>query len=509
MPTNSLMKKLFVHLLSYSLVILALTSCYEEFDFTPEIVDKDKGVLIGGSKLFLDSENQIALLPVNEYGDYEGVLKFPVNNQMIINEESIVNNQKFEFGDITGESSYSLELIKENGIIENYNLQFTLLPVLEIRHKYPEILDDPKIIASFYLLDPSSNKYYEEYCGIETRGGSANHYSKKSYSIEFNKISSLDVEKNVSLFEMDPDDDWILDASYIDQSNIRNRVSFEIWKDLQSESEEHDSIKMPSSTEGKYVELFINEEYRGLYCISEIIDEKRLNLNDSEEQAFLYKSEQWSPATTYLGLPDTLGITTKWSEWEQKYPDPDELSIWKPLYEFVEFIYVSPDDEFSERIRDFLDMDQSMDYFILMNLILGHDNAGKNLFLAKTSTEEPFFISPWDMDASWGRNWEGISTTINGLVSFRIFNRLLSQNPDNYRENLKDRWFDLRSDVLSQDNILEKFDQHYQEISLSGAAGREFEKWPESLPDFESELAYIDTWISGRLNVLDIYFNNL
>ncbi len=503
------MNKLYFHLLFYCLLAVLFTSCYDEYILTPEINNRDNWVQVDEARIFFDNENWTALLPIREYGEYEGILKFQNYKEIKINGKSLASGEEYEFGDITIESTFSLALIKENGASENYILEFGLFPVLEINHNYQEIPDDPKIISNFCLFDPFSNTYYEEYCGIETRGGSANSQPKKSFSIEFNKISSLDEEKNISLFGMGADDDWILDATYIDKSNMRNRVSFELWKDIQSEAMEGGRNTLPSSTKGRYVEVFINSEYSGLYCLSEYIDEKRLHIKDLSDQSFLYKAEHWSPATTYSGLPDTLNTTIKWAEWEQKFPNPDVLSIWKPLYDFVEFIVESPDEIFIDSIADYLEIDQAIDFFILINLIQGSDNAGKNVFMTKTSIDEPFFISPWDMDASWGRNWLGEETTMNGVVTFKIYQRLLNQNPENYSQRLANRWSELRSGVLAYENIIESFDQYHQEITLSGAAKRESRRWPESLPEFENEILYLENWIAGRLIVLDTYFNNL
>ncbi len=313
--------------------------------------------------------------------------------------------------------------------------------------------------------------------------------------------------KHVSWLDMPANDNWILDATYVDRSNMRNRVSFDVWNKIQQSSAANGFDVLHSSSLGHFVEVFLNNRYHGLFCLNERLDDVSLQL---PETGFLYKSREWSAATLYEGvIPDTSKNLPEWSGWELKFPKPDNEIIWKPLYDFVNFVSNSSSTEFNNNIDSQLTLDQAIDYFIFMNVIQGHDNSGKNLFMAKRSEYEPFYICPWDLDATWGRNWLAEPSLSQSLISFKLFDRLMDLDPEHFNERLSKRWFELRKDVLSHENLLSHFHNYEKQISGSGAVGREKHRWPGALDDIQTEIEYIENWTTQRLSILDGIFGKM
>lgn len=492
------------------LFVLSLSSCFEVFPYRPDIERSDTLLYIGQQEVFFDADRNSALVSIAEYGSFEAIITYNKYQGASINTKSVLNSEKFDFGKIDKESTFVLKLFNHSNQFETYSLYFTLLPIIQIEHKYSEIPNEPKGIAVFNLSDPTSKTSTIEYCGIEIRGGSAAAKPKKSYGIEIREDGETRNGKNLLLLDMCNNDDWILDATYTDLSNTRNRVSFDIWREIQEDALAKNRNTLMSANKGQFIELFINCEYQGVYFLTESIDEELLDLNRSDRQTgYLYKSEDWSPATQYIGLPDTATSIKVWSGWEQKYPDPEELSCWQPLYKFISFVLNSDEKSFRDSIASLLIIDQAIDYYILMNLIQGADNAGKNIFMAKKTVNEPFYICPWDMDATWGRDWQGIKVSPEGNVSFKLFERLINTNPNQFTQKMKNRWFNLRLAILNNENLCQKFARYNDKLLQSGAAQRETLRWPLSLPDINSERKYIEGYIDKRLEFLDNYFNNL
>ncbi len=130
-----------------------------------------------------------------------------------------------------------------------------------------------------------------------------------------------------------------LDAMYIDPARMRNRVSTDLWLDFSKPVYYAQSEPgMFNGTRGFFVEVFLNNTYNGLYCMTEKIDRKQLNLKklkysaDSTtvtQRGALYKASSWSIGTQ-LGNPNTWGTSTlpaydnkseSWTAFEVKYPD--------------------------------------------------------------------------------------------------------------------------------------------------------------------------------------------
>jgi spore coat protein CotH len=344
--------------------------------------------------------------------------------------------------------------------------------------------------------------------GIELRGRSASSRPKKSYGFEILTDSFGTDKKNASLLNMRNDDDWILDAMYIDKARMRNKVSMDLWGDICTLSSSEKYIGKPY-TESRFVELFINMDYKGLYCLSERFDRKQLNLERSEESpdGLLYKTEYWSNTTRFISLADTTA-NEYWDGWEQKYPATDDYIYWYPIYNFSEFVVNSTDEEFRDHITDYLDISNMIDYFIFINTCQAFDNMGTNMFYARNDRNSPFVIYPWDLDASWGRNWDSTLLSATIYLSNKFIERMYTLNVENCTMDLKEHWNYLRSELISVDDLIHRYKINGEIIRESGAFFREKNRWHEMNLDLEQELEYIELWTEVRIRYLDDLFDD-
>lgn len=101
---------------------------------------------------------------------------------------------------------------------------------------------------------------------------------------------------------MREDNNWILDAGQVDLFRLRNRIATEIWNEFASKP--YYTSKEPkakSGVAGKVVEVILNNEYRGIYSLTETMDRKELKLKkyDDINQEFhgqLWKVSSWDKA---------------------------------------------------------------------------------------------------------------------------------------------------------------------------------------------------------------------
>lgn len=100
--------------------------------------------------------------------------------------------------------------------------QADMLPIIYIDTQGTAIGQDARTSATITIVHSSqadSLLLPSHRIGIKVRGKTSAGYPKKSYSIEF--VDSTNIETDVQLIEMRSDDDWILDAMYIDQARMR------------------------------------------------------------------------------------------------------------------------------------------------------------------------------------------------------------------------------------------------------------------------------------------------
>ena len=122
--------------------------------------------------------------------------------------------------------------------------------------------------------DPSSD-IVRYHCKFRVRGGTASTFDKKSFAVKLYDDAGEDLDANI--FGVREENSWILDAMAIDRTRMRNRVCFDVWNAM-SRTPYDTKYENRNGTKGVFVELFINGEYNGLYCLTDKIDRKLLGL---------------------------------------------------------------------------------------------------------------------------------------------------------------------------------------------------------------------------------------
>lgn len=412
---------------------------------------------------------------------------------------SLANNASNSLGKVKIGEEYVVELVTK-GICKYFTLRFTNLPIVRIVTPNV-IIDEPKKLARLTINSPTDASYpITSFVGIEIRGGSSQSNPKKSYGFAFLNNMSLGNKVSKSLFDWDKNEDWILDAMYNDPSRLRNKVSFEIWQAMNPLK--HHGIQ------SKFVELYLNNDYQGIYCLNEKINAEKLGLNHPE--AVLYKTTAWGDGTTtFEQLNSNMPHhSNSWDGWEQKYPIPKNRIHWAPLHQLRDFIINENDHNFSTQINTFIDLDLFIDYYIFLNLTSAFDNTGKNIIWVRQNATAPFFITPWDLDGSLGQFWDGSPTNTTTILSNHLFDRLLQTNSNNFKQRLKNRWFLLRGNVFSSSHLNSIYDNNFAEIGTSDILFWENLKWNSHI-DIAQQQYYIINWTQDRLLFLDDYFTNL
>lgn len=358
---------------------------------------------------------------------------------------------------------------------------------------------------------------------IRLRGETAMSRQKKSFAI---KLKDPHGEKcDTSLLGMRKDNYWILDAMAIDVARMRNRVSMDLWNDFSRKPYFSSGDNMArNGTDGKFVELYLDNEYWGLYCLSERIDRKQLRLKKFKEDTMkgtLYKSVSWS--SLYSTDPDFYTIDntqSRWHGWEISYPDvkADEPADWQPLADFIHWLSYSTTRQIADNIDSMIDTPVWQDYFLLMEFICAEDNICKNQYVYYYNVQEEdrkLGVAPWDMDHSWGRDWSGkiTSKTHPGFNLSVTTNRVgyqLRKNENKLPYTYAERYAELRTTLFSADSLKNRFHRYFSLFNQTGAAQREVERWSgadDIQLDFAQEQEYINSWIDSRIAFFDQKYN--
>lgn len=478
------------------LIMIFFESCYKEkILFNSEIsnhLELSLILKINNKDCVLDYEHSTLRYPIREDSivDFEVFIEFQDYSTVYFNGKLLENNQFNNLGDIKINKEYSVKIITNN-TTKYLTLKFTNLPIVQIITPN-QIYDDPKSLARLIVNYPDINQAsVSSYIGIEQRGGYHTlQLQKRSYGFSFLNSIYTDDQIPRSLFNLESNSNWILDGMITDNLKGKNKIASNIW--LNIPGEKHFGIQL------SYIELFINNEHQGLYCLGEKINNELLNLSNNE--ALLYKAIGWTGPRCFEESSAHIPTIDRWDGWVQKYPFPNQRINWVPLAELRNLIVNSNDEKFISEISNNIDIDNFIDYYLFLNLIGGEDNLGKNIYLTRSFISDPLSIIPWDYDKTF-------STSLI-ISNNRLYQRLITLNPINFNQKLKDRWFSLRNNNFSADNLLNIFETTLNQLDQSNIIQIENNKWNTNI-NIQEEHIIINTWLLDRLNRLDDYYLSL
>lgn len=456
---------------------------------------------------------------------------------------------KLKFEEPNCTNNYSMELItKSTGeVYKSSTLRFTYLPLVEI--KVPTCSGKTYTTGSLCVTAATTQGFDSTFiAAFKYRGASSSNYPKRSYAIKLRDAYGNSIDRKILGYRSD--NNWILDAMYIDRACMRNRVSTDLWNDYSVKPYYADrENKVRTGTRGEFVEVFLNGSYWGLYCLTEKMDRKQLKLKKyvpasesttykTEPHGFLYKSKDWSyevlmghkpdertfPYTEVSKVYNYLGQES-WCGFEQKYPDAkDEYVDWTPLRDAVNFVATTDvQSTFDREIGNYFDLPILRDYYLLIELALATDNHGKNMFFyvydQAGAEGNKISVCPWDMDGTFGQNWEADTTyTQNTQQDFEemlwkhehgqltLFLNL-KMGSLGWRKMLADRYCELRPTFFDPDKLAQRF-LDYASLFADGYADiREQKKWGSSQGRIHKKLQwgaqYAARWVKNRIKYMD------
>ena len=386
---------------------------------------------------------------------------------------------------------------------DTFTLAFTPLPLIQIRASGP-LNPDTKVPAG--LTYAYGERTLTSPIGIEYRGAFSLQYPKKNLDLEFRDPADPDESADATFLGMREDDDWILDALYNEPGRYNSYVAHKVWLDLHTLPHAEQEPEAKAGADVAFVEVFQDGEYYGVYTLGEQVDRKQLKLKDVKDGVIrgeLYKSEQYSNATRFVGVPGDAPVDDDWAGWEMKHPDVEE-GDWDRLRDLIRFVAESSDETFARDAAAKFDLGNTIDFLLFINGLLLIDNVSKNLYLGRYTQDDPYFFVPWDLDAGLGNSYDGSRNPhSSGWMSNPLFQRLRDRLPDAFAAALCDRYGELSKGILHPDSLIARVSETHTLLHESGAYGREADRWPGSVDSTAEQLSFTTRIIRERLNYLD------
>lgn len=409
------------------------------------------------------------------------------------------------------------------------------LPVLKITFDAPIVRNMPYANGTMQLTD-TNGKVIEMKAKFKTRGATAQQYlMKPSLNMKL-RTEDYSASQDSALLDMRSCSKWILDAMAIDRICMRNRVCMDVWNEYSQLPYETD-FNQRSGTVGKFVELYINGKHYGIYCMSDHINRKLLNLKKYDEQKGLVRGVLYKSGTEDIADQNNRNFTDDYTAgtigwhnaWELKEPEDFPCAeAWQPLLDLYDNVKTY------DQVKQYFYLDNLVDYQLLIMAFSIQDNWGnKNRFLSVRNIQKDindinpieaarrkFVISPWDLDTSLGGRYDG--SFYNGTYSTwnvsdvvkngGFFPFSTCQGQTEYKTLLKNRWKELRNGALSEAAINKRLEDYRDLFINSGAWKRMTDTFdaksskPCYVSDLSKEVSLIEGWYASRCKEMDQYF---
>ena len=353
---------------------------------------------------------------------------------------------------------------------------------------------------------------YSNYSGtgrIRGRGNSSwLYYKKKPYKFKLDqksKLLGLEKAKN-----------WNLLSNYRDVTDMMNVFAFETarW------------MGMPNTNHSRFVEVFLNGDYVGVYQLTEKIEihENRVNIDETEGLLMSFDKDdgpELSPGASDNFWSEVYGLPICVKE-------PEDFTAEQIDSIKREFAVL----ERAVQERDYAAVDALMDIPSFIGILQLHEflynveiDAPRSLYIYKNKGGKYVFGPVWDWDAAYDFDWSNWTENHTYFSSYQEliygrepvsasgaayhinkFFRDLFGDPTFVRQ-YKQVWAE-RSDSIYERNWEEV--QKYVEEMKKGAYRRDVARWPLKNPGWwggdyvvDEELEKMQIWLRQRKHYLD------
>ena len=353
---------------------------------------------------------------------------------------------------------------------------------------------------------------------INTRGQSSLNYDKKQYTIRFVKEGN---SKNpLEILGMAGHDKWVLNGMYSDKSLLRNYIAYKMGRQT-----------MEYSPDTRFVEVYLNEEYIGIYLLVEKIerDENRVAISKNDEK---YRDISFIISRDKTKVGDII-LENDWDKFEDEYSlvSKDTLkmkSVFTTTYPSKENMTEEDKQKITKYINDFeytlrsnrftdkkegyiqyIDADSFINYAIINEIAKNIDGGEVSAYFYKELGEKMKAGPLWDFDQSMSNT--GIpdidSPTGLKMVNTIWFERLFQDEyfANRYKINYKK----YRSTLWTDSNVNKLIDEAI--LELSPAVERNIDKWYENytVEDYYNETEEVRKFLIERLNWMDKNINSI
>lgn len=304
---------------------------------------------------------------------------------------------------------------------------------------------------------------------------------------------------------------WVLLANYRDMTDMMNTFVFEAGEWL----------GLPFTNHTRYVELFINGDYRGVYQLTEQVQQGSNRVAVSDERGILLSLDVDDGPGENPSADDNFTSSVYKMPACVKYPNDEAFT--ENTVDSVKAVFAKLEqaikDKDYEKVKGLLDIQSFINYLLLQEFVYNVElSAPRSIFMHKDGDGKWVMGPLWDFDAGYDFDWGNMYTGHTFFTNYR--ETVMGTNPlkrngqysyvpqfftdlfacPEFVEAYKNRWAEVKNQIVTR-NWAECM-KYVENLRSSGAMSREAERWPISGKDFETELEKMHQWLLNRCDFM-------
>jgi spore coat protein CotH len=299
----------------------------------------------------------------------------------------------------------------------------------------------------------------------------------------------------------------VLLANYRDVTDIMNTFVFEMGHDL----------GLPYTNHTRYVELFLNGDYKGIYQLTEQVQQNKNRVAVSDEHGILIALDVDDGPGENPYANDNFWSSVYRMPVCVKYPDDERWTV--NTVDSVRNVFAELETAIKNKdytqVQKLLDVPSFIKYLLIQEFVYNVElSAPRSIYMHKDG-DGPWVMGPlWDFDAGYDFDWGQMTT---GHTFFTDFTEtVMGSNPlkrngqynyvpqfftdlfacPEFVEAYKAQWAAVKDTIVT--HAWNECMKYVEQMRASGAIDREFQRWPISGKHFETELSKMEKWLQNR-----------